>query len=263
MSKNEWKSFGDYSEIYIDSIAHGKFVCRCDTVDLPILLEYCWCIRKKRVNFYVTTGFWKEGKTTLKNMEHIIMGRNWIDHANRDTLDNRRDNLRAATPKQNVLNRGVHKNSKLQKKGVYIQHGKVTMEVSDNYERVFSAVYPPDCVEDAARDYDRITYFIHPDFHTGNYPRSDYPDEDLTSIGMAEVMRDIRYVKERLCKNPDLYICKNRVGVPGRPRNRCNTFVEVKNLRDKYLQDWFSVMEDRLTTETASRDRILSERNKR
>jgi hypothetical protein len=51
-------------------------------------------------------------------MHTLLLGVLGVDHANRDRLDNRRKNLRAATPSQNVMNTGKRRNNTSGYKGV-------------------------------------------------------------------------------------------------------------------------------------------------
>ena len=48
---------------------------------------------------------------TVKRVHKIIAGFVIADHANRDRSDNRRCNLRAATPSQNAMNRSMRSDS--------------------------------------------------------------------------------------------------------------------------------------------------------
>lgn len=58
-----------------------------------------------------------------------------IDHANGFRTDNRICNLRVATPLQNVVNRGKHKNNKTGYKGVFVSKpGKFTAQIMHNHK---------------------------------------------------------------------------------------------------------------------------------
>lgn len=69
---------------------------------------------------------------SLKLYHRIVFGlvNNWlpekVDHADRDTMNNKPDNLRECTGLQSVLNRGVHKNNELGLKGVCRNSGSKT-----------------------------------------------------------------------------------------------------------------------------------------
>lgn len=82
-----------------------------------------------RVVYYLHTGEWPE----------------IVDHINRDTLDNRIENLRAATPYINSVNRGVQINSTTGVKGVcfHKKSGKFLARVSARKgERVTIGLFP-------------------------------------------------------------------------------------------------------------------------
>ena len=90
-------------------------------------------------------------------MHHLIIGRPpegmYIDHINRDRLDNRSSNLRIVTVRQNNLNRKPNKNGKSQYKGVMFIRNRWHSSIYDN-----GVVYRKshETEIDAAREYDRL-----------------------------------------------------------------------------------------------------------
>lgn len=59
-----------------------------------------------------------------------------VDHINHDTLDNRRENLRIATHRQNLLNKGPRANNKSGFKGVCRARKKWRAEIAIDGERI-------------------------------------------------------------------------------------------------------------------------------
>ena len=57
-----------------------------------------------------------------------------IDHINGKKSDNRIENLRAVTVKQNIENSGVSKNNKVGYKGVHVRNGKYFAQIKHNYK---------------------------------------------------------------------------------------------------------------------------------
>jgi hypothetical protein len=81
-----------------------------------------------------------DGKRRGGKMHKMLMGRNKgmvIDHINRNKLDNRIENLRICTPKENSYNTSKPKNSKNKYKGVKKQGktGKWTASITKDKEK--------------------------------------------------------------------------------------------------------------------------------
>lgn len=92
-----------------------------------------------------------------------------VDHINGDKLDNRRENLRLVTPRQNCLNRSANKGRKY--KGVYKNHKAATYTArinADGKSRYLGSFRDP---IDAAKAYDEAAkeYF-------GDYARLNFPE---------------------------------------------------------------------------------------
>ena len=94
-----------------------------DDEDFKPLSKYKWFAHNANTNyFYAATNI--DGKTVL--MHRLIMnmhGKNpqQIDHANHDTLDNRKLNLRGCTKQQNAFNQKMHFDNRSGYKGVTTQ----------------------------------------------------------------------------------------------------------------------------------------------
>ena len=96
--------------------------------DFENLNQYSWsthlgyaCRNKKLDGKYVRIRMHRE----LLNLDYGAKDKRIVDHINRNKLDNRRENLRIATPSVNNANRGPTKANTSGYKGVrYIPHGK-------------------------------------------------------------------------------------------------------------------------------------------
>jgi len=104
------------------------FVVSIDDIDID-LLEQTWhiLISKKTGFKYVRTAVKRNGKFHGQLMHRLILARKLgrellatelCDHADGDTFNNQRSNLRVATNTQNNVNSRVYKNNKLGVKGV-------------------------------------------------------------------------------------------------------------------------------------------------
>lgn len=83
-----------------------------DDVDYELLNQWKWYAHKNGRVFYATRHI---SKTKSLKMHQEIIGETpgfVCDHINGDGLDNRRDNLRTVTNRQNLQNRHVESSSK-------------------------------------------------------------------------------------------------------------------------------------------------------
>lgn len=86
----------------------------------------------------------------------------FVDHINGDVLDNRIENLRAATHSQNCMNRRVRFDSKSGVKGVNLRKGKWHTCVILNNERYSAGTF--DRKEDAIAAVDKLRKKLHGEF---------------------------------------------------------------------------------------------------
>ena len=104
-------------------LTQGK-VALIDEEDFDLVTGYRWHTRKHGGKYYAqATVRLDNGMQTTIKMHRLIFGlsdpKTHTDHINGDGLDNRRENLRAASCAQNQYNRGAQVNNKSGYKGVY------------------------------------------------------------------------------------------------------------------------------------------------
>lgn len=79
-----------------------------DDEDYALLNRHTWFVRSTSCgnNPYAATNLPRvNNRLSLLPMHYFIMGRNYVDHVNGNTLDNRRENLRGATAQENGWNK--------------------------------------------------------------------------------------------------------------------------------------------------------------
>lgn len=85
----------------------GGEVALVDVDDWPKVSAYHWCASRGRWGTYVVANTVIDGRRAMVKLHRLIMDAapgEQIDHQNHDGLDNRRRNLRRATPSQNAAN---------------------------------------------------------------------------------------------------------------------------------------------------------------
>lgn len=91
-----------------------------DDEDYDRVAAFPWYARKGHCTYYAVTKRYTGYSSTV--MHHLILPPRAgyvIDHRNRNGLDNRRENLRYATPSQSLINRGIWRQGKY--RGVYLK----------------------------------------------------------------------------------------------------------------------------------------------
>jgi hypothetical protein len=97
-------------------LTHGKFA-QVDDADFEQISKYKWhSITNKSGNNYAICSIKINGKFKTTYMHRMILGvtekSDWVDHKDNNGLNNRRTNIRIATPSKNQANRIPFGNSK-------------------------------------------------------------------------------------------------------------------------------------------------------
>lgn len=101
----------------------------------------------------------------------------FIDHINKNTLDNRKANLRVCTNSENQRNRGKPKNNKSGFKGVSFSKDtfKWRADIMLNKKQICLGYFSD--LHEAARAYDSAALEIHGAFARLNFPTSELPHD--------------------------------------------------------------------------------------
>lgn len=140
-----------------------------DEDDAPMIQRYTWHIRSNKGTFYANTNCWIRGKSFGLSMHRLITGmrKGMIDHKNRNGLDNRKENLRFCSARENSYNR-VRKNQ-LGYRGVYkpANSSNFAMQIQANGKRYHKRGFKT--AEEAARYYDKLNRELHGEFGIRNF----------------------------------------------------------------------------------------------
>lgn len=111
---NKYVEKANYYEVFFNNCEDVFYI---DKDDYKKIKDYCW---SKSNNGYVVA---RNGeKKQLMLLHNFIMGSKYIDHRNRNRLDNRKENLRNATSQQNNMNKSIQKNNKSGVVGVFFDN---------------------------------------------------------------------------------------------------------------------------------------------
>jgi len=113
-----------------------------------------------------------DGRWTPRPMHGFITGWALVDHVNGNGLDNRRVNLRPATPSQNQANRAARRDSFSRFKGVYWYPNRQRWRARITVQRKVQSLGYYATPEEAARAYDAAALIAF-----GEYARLNFPKE--------------------------------------------------------------------------------------
>jgi hypothetical protein len=128
-------------------------------------------------NLYARRTIWLDKTSCRVEFMHrlILPTEHQVDHINRNTLDNRRSNLRVATARQNAANRKVRSDNKSGYRGVHtLGKGPNPFQavISINGANTHLGVFPT--AQDAARAYDHAAIEHYGEFASLNFPEEQY-----------------------------------------------------------------------------------------
>ena len=147
-----------------------------DSTDYKWLMQWHWraAWNSHTKSFYAGRGFRIGEKQKTISMHRTILGcseREFVDHINHDTLDNRRENLRAATPHQSSFNRQKHADNRSGFKGIRKNWNKWQAVIVIGRKTLCLGSFESKL--EAADAYDEAAKKFHREFASLNFPPSE------------------------------------------------------------------------------------------
>ena len=167
---NKHKITGDTVEIYFEN---NDKICYIDLEDLEKVSQFYWWVDIKGYVAATTE------KYTTTRMHNFLMGK-WVDHIDRNQLNNRKSNLRKCTPSQNMMNRTKAEQTTSKYKGVHLNPklNKWAVEVKCEGKRINLGLFENE--EEAARAYDAKALELFGEFAAINFPE-EHPEANPVS----------------------------------------------------------------------------------
>jgi hypothetical protein len=144
-----------------------------DAADYEWLSQWSWCASQSpwKKLFYAVRRVRKGENLTTASMHRLIFG-GTCDHINRNGLDNRRANLRAATPAQQMQNQSLRSSNTSGFRGVSWQSrvGKWRASVHQNGKPIYLGYFTDK--EQAAKIRDEAAKALYGEFAVLNFPET-------------------------------------------------------------------------------------------
>jgi hypothetical protein len=162
-------------EIRYIALTRGKFAI-VDADDYERLSQYRWFALYTKWGFYAARNSRKDesGKRHTILMHREILGVPHgflVDHVNNNSLDDRKSNLRPATPSQNICNRRLSKAGCSSKyRGVFWYKRAKKWCAAINHERKYIRLGLFSSEIEAAKAYDAAARKYHGEFARLNFP---------------------------------------------------------------------------------------------
>ena len=119
--KNIYNVIDNKTELTIQSKKFGDITFIVDTTLIDLLKEYPWCVRNFKGNYYAYANKDDNKNIALHRLITKCPNGLFIDHLNHNTLDNRLENLKICTNKENQHNRRNFEGIKKTKWGYQVQ----------------------------------------------------------------------------------------------------------------------------------------------
>lgn len=169
-----WTAF-EFERVYfymkLIPLTQGKFT-KVDDEDFELLNEVKWHAHLRCGNFYASRSIYLGGgrrnaKFRYEHMHNIIMPNKEgmiVDHINRDSLDNRKCNLRYATRSQNNANRNPSKKGSSKYLGVMFEKDRNKWSARIRKDGKGKRLGCFDSEIEAAIAYNNAALILHGDF---------------------------------------------------------------------------------------------------
>lgn len=168
-------------------LSQGKFA-QVDDEDYDHLMQWKWYAQHDKGKYYPTRGYYNYNTKNMDKIRihNIIINHDpiyFIDHIDKNPLNNQKSNLRLATLSQNARNKSPKKNGSSRYLGVNLNKNKIKLKsgiktyfsyhciICTNYKKIYIGRFPFTTEGEilAAKAYDKAAKKYHGEFANLNF----------------------------------------------------------------------------------------------